>query len=117
MIDINLGGPLIEVGDVARGMPDSVRRGIALRRAGNHLVYVLGLTTFETQLMAQHITEPVMLRLWALGGDGVEIADGVGAILATLSEEEREKFLVKLRQSFCLDCGAQDPHCPCTRDE
>lgn len=117
MIDINLGGPLIELGSVEL-TPWVSKAGLILRRAGNRDVAVLGLNELECTLLGQHLGEPIMVRLWAPGaGDGEQLAKGIGAMLKTMREDERDKFFQELRQHFCFHCGADDPRCTCTRDE
>lgn len=37
--------------------------------------------------------------------------------LHLMSPAERAVLFSELRARFCLDCGAEDPRCPCQRDE
>lgn len=37
--------------------------------------------------------------------------------LNRMSPEERAAFVYKYRNSFCIHCGSNDPHCQCWNDE
>jgi hypothetical protein len=38
-------------------------------------------------------------------------------LLAGITEAERDEVFSALRDSFCLECGSDDPSCQCWNDE
>jgi hypothetical protein len=112
LIDINLGGPLVDAGNIGT----LHEPGIVIRTAEGRLVQITGLSRLETSTLAKRLHSPLVLRIWS---PGLPTEDNIEAILwqlRALTSEQRGDFLSSFRNDWCISCGGSLP-CNCERDE